>query len=128
MAEKAKNSNVPPQSRNIGFFQQLIEQFRLSWALLLDNRVPVVLKLIPIGAMAYVVSPLDLIPDIFPVLGQLDDIGVLMTALTMFNNMAPADVVAEHIDRLRNGTPYKVSRDDDGVVIDVKPKRTEDKQ
>src|SRR5690349_12771117 len=57
-------------SRGAGFFGQLIEQVRLSWALLLDSRVPWVLKLIPLGAVAYVISPIDLIPDIIPILGQ----------------------------------------------------------
>src|SRR5512146_3232624 len=108
MAEKKKNPNVPPP-RGVGFFQQLIEQFRLTWALLLDNRVPVALKLIPIFAVAYVISPIDLIPDFFVGLGQLDDLGILMTAITAFNNMAPGDVVAEHITRLRSGNPYKIS-------------------
>ena len=126
MAEKAKNTDVPP--RNINFFQQLVQQFRLSWALLLDSRVPLVLKIIPLGAVAYVLSPIDLIPDLLPLLGQLDELGVLMTALTMFNSMAPADVAAEHIERIRTGNPYKVTRDKDGVVIDVKPKRGQDNQ
>lgn len=89
MAEKMKNTNVPPQ-RGIGFFRQLIEQVRLSWALLLDNRVPLVVKLIPLGAIAYIVSPIDLVPDIFLGLGQLDDLGILMAALTTFNSLAPA--------------------------------------
>ena len=65
MSEKPKRSEVP-SARNPGFFRQLIEQFRLSWALLLDNRVPLALKIIPLGAVAYVISPIDLIPDIFP--------------------------------------------------------------
>ncbi len=124
MTEKKKNQDVP--QRGIGFFQQLIEQLRLSWALLLDNRVPVVLKLIPIAAVAYVISPIDLIPDFFIGLGQLDDLGVLMIAVTTFNNLAPGDVVAEHIARLRSGNTYRISRDEEGTVIDVKSHRTED--
>ncbi|HEY3357625.1 MAG TPA: YkvA family protein [Polyangia bacterium] len=32
-------------------------------------------------AVAYVISPLDLIPDVIPVLGWLDDIGVIAIAL-----------------------------------------------
>jgi uncharacterized membrane protein YkvA (DUF1232 family) len=124
MAEKNKNQDVPPP-RGIGFFQQLIEQLRLSWGLLLDNRVPLALKVIPIAAVAYIISPIDLLPDFFLGLGQLDDLGVLMMAFTAFNNMAPGHVVAEHISRLRNGNVYRVKRDKEGTVIDVKPHRTE---
>ena|SRR5258706_6673668 len=122
MSEKPKRSEVP-SARSPGFFHQLIEQFRLSWALLLDNRVPLALKIIPLGAVAYVISPIDLIPDILPILGQLDDLGILMTALTMFNNLSPADVVEEHVARLRAGNPYKIAHDKEGPVIDVKVKR-----
>jgi uncharacterized membrane protein YkvA (DUF1232 family) len=124
MAEKTKNQDVPPP-RGIGFLQQFVEQLRLSWGLLLDNRVPLALKFIPIAAVAYIISPIDLLPDFFVGLGQLDDLGVLMMAFTAFNNMAPGHVVAEHITRLRNGNTYRVSRDKEGTVIDVKPKRTE---
>ncbi|MCC7449080.1 MAG: DUF1232 domain-containing protein [Anaerolineae bacterium] len=80
-------------------------------------------KLIPLIAVAYVISPIDLVPDLVPVLGQLDDLGILMTALTMFNNIAPADVVVEYVTRFREGTPYKVKRSDDGITIDVKPRQ-----
>lgn len=125
MTEKSKNSNVPPQ-RGIGFFRQLIEQVRLSWALLLDNRVPLVLKLIPLAAIAYVVSPIDLIPDIFVGIGQLDDLGILMAALTTFNSIAPGYVVDEHLARIRAGNMYSIKRDKEGTVIDVKPKRTQE--
>jgi uncharacterized membrane protein YkvA (DUF1232 family) len=125
MAEKMKNTNVPPQ-RGIGFFRQLIEQVRLSWALLLDNRVPLVVKLIPLGAIAYIVSPIDLVPDIFLGLGQLDDLGILMAALTTFNSLAPGYVVEEHLARIRAGNVYNIKRDKEGTVIDVKPKRTQE--
>jgi uncharacterized membrane protein YkvA (DUF1232 family) len=114
MGEK---NEVP--SRGPGFFGQLIEQFRLSWALLLDSRVPWVLKLIPLGAVVYVISPIDLIPDIIPVLGQLDDLGILMTALRVFNSIAPADIVDEHTNRLRGGDLHQINRDSSGKIIDV---------
>jgi len=122
MTEKPKRDNMPPQ-RNLNFFRQFIEQLRLAWALFTDSRVPVMTKLIPLIAIAYVISPIDLVPDLVPVLGQLDDLGILMTALTMFNNMAPADVVTEYITRFREGNPYKVKRSDDGITIDVKPRQ-----
>lgn len=115
--------NEAPSQRGPGFFGQLIEQVRLSWALLLDSRVPWVLKLIPLGAVAYVISPIDVIPDIIPILGQLDDIGIIMTALRVFNSVAPADIVAEHTYRLRGGDVHQISRDSNGRVIDVEARR-----
>jgi uncharacterized membrane protein YkvA (DUF1232 family) len=124
MSEKAKNSDQP--QRSIGFLRSLWQQIRLSWALLLDNRVPLRLKAIPLTAIAYVLSPIDLVPDVIPVLGQLDDLGVLMAALTTFNNLAPADVTAEHMERLHTKKKYRIRRSADGTVIDVEAERIDD--
>jgi uncharacterized membrane protein YkvA (DUF1232 family) len=72
------------------------------------------------------VSPIDLVPDIFLGLGQLDDLGILMAALTTFNSLAPGYVVEEHLARIRAGNVYNIKRDKAGTVIDVKPKRTQE--
>src|SRR5262245_37628069 len=87
--------------RDLGFFRALLDQVRLTWALFTDTRVPLLLKLIPLGALLYVISPIDAIPDVFPILGQLDDIGILMGAMSLFNTLAPADIVGYHLERLR---------------------------
>ncbi|MEP7288944.1 MAG: DUF1232 domain-containing protein [Chloroflexota bacterium] len=128
MTEKPKRSEVPPPQRGIGFFRQLLEQVRLSFALVTDNRVPLVLKVIPFLAVAYVISPIDLIPDIFPILGQLDDLGVVMVGISVFTQLAPAEIVAGHLARLRSGAPYKVKRDGDGPIIDVQADHSDEQQ
>ena len=68
---------------------------------MLDNRVSVWLKLIPLVGLAYLISPISLILNLIPVLGQLDDIVVICVAILLFNQLAPADVVADHLVRLR---------------------------
>jgi len=75
---------------------------RLVVRLMLDRRVPLRHKLILPAAAIYLISPLDLIPDILPVLGRLDDVLVVLASLAMFLLMAPRDVVMEHI-RNRGG-------------------------
>lgn len=45
----------------------------------------------------YLLSPLDLIPDFLPVIGQLDDFGLLLMALSAFIRLAPDDVVHEYL-------------------------------
>jgi uncharacterized membrane protein YkvA (DUF1232 family) len=77
-------------------FDKIILQARLTWRLLFDSRVPITTKIIPIAAILYVLSPFDLIPDVFLVLGQLDDIGILLLSMRVFIQNAPADIVAEH--------------------------------
>lgn len=49
-----------------------------------DTQVPSWRKLIVVGAVAYVLLPIDLVPDIVPLVGWLDDIGALGAALAFF--------------------------------------------
>ncbi len=74
---------------------------RLYWRLFRDRRVPLYLKLILLFTLFYVISPVDLIPEIFnPVLGVADDLALLLIALKYFVKLAPKDVVAEHIESI----------------------------
>ena len=50
------------------------------WRYLRDPGVAVWRKLAGVAAVAYVIWPLDLIPDGIPVLGWLDDVGILAAA------------------------------------------------
>ena len=53
------------------------------WPLMRDPKIPFWAKAaIPAIAAAYVVSPVDLIPDFLLGLGQIDDIGVILLAAT----------------------------------------------
>ena len=47
------------------------------------------------AAVAYAVSPIDLIPDFIPVLGHLDDLLVVPGLIALGIWLVPADVVAE---------------------------------
>ncbi len=77
---------------------------RMVWGLVRDPRTPIGLKGMLLAALAYVVMPVDLIPDVIPILGQADDLTVLLLVLDLFIQNAPADVRAEHSARARNGT------------------------
>jgi uncharacterized membrane protein YkvA (DUF1232 family) len=45
---------------------------------------------------AYAISPIDLVPGIIPVAGQIDDLYVLLTGLQQAIRACPDDVIAEH--------------------------------
>jgi uncharacterized membrane protein YkvA (DUF1232 family) len=77
---------------------------RMVWGLVRDPRTPIGLKAMLAAALAYVVMPVDLIPDVIPILGQADDLTVLLLVLDMFIQNAPPEVRAEHSARARNGT------------------------
>lgn len=76
--------------------RQAPQQVALFSRLLRDARVPVVAKVTLVGALVYAVSPLDLIPDWLPIMGELDDIGVALWAINFFLGQAPLEALAEH--------------------------------
>lgn len=80
-----------------GLAAELVKQLGLVWKLMFDGRVPATTKLLlPLMAFAYTIFPIDLIPDLAPVVGQLDDLAVILIAMRLFVMLAPPDVVAEH--------------------------------
>ncbi|MGH7572107.1 MAG: YkvA family protein [Gemmatimonadota bacterium] len=64
--------------------------------LLGDSRVPRRSKLVLCGTMLYLVSPIDVIPDFVPGLGQVDDLVVVLLALHSLLNHVDEKVVLEH--------------------------------
>lgn len=54
-----------------------VEQMhRFIW----DSSVPFSQKVLPLAALLYLVTPIDMVPDIVPIAGYLDDIAVLLYA------------------------------------------------
>ena len=100
----------------------LIDQFRLTWALMRDPRVPIWAKAIPVIGILYVLSPLDFIPDVIIGLGQLDDLAIVLGGMRLFAAVVPADIVEQHRAEIAGkpldiiqGTGYKVMSDDEKV-------------
>ncbi len=58
----------------IGRARALVRYFR-------DREASIVGKLFVLAAVVYVISPVDLIPDAFPIVGWLDDMGVMSLAV-----------------------------------------------
>jgi uncharacterized membrane protein YkvA (DUF1232 family) len=94
----------------------VIRHVRLVWRLLSDKRVSPWLKgLIPTLVLAYLLMPLDLIADFIPVLGQLDDLAVLLLGMQLFIELCPKGIVMEHLQG-RSGGQAPASPADDDVV------------
>lgn len=84
----------------------LLNDIFTAWRLLWSARVPVGLKLLlPILALVYWFSPIDLMP-----LNPIDDIALLILALKLFIQFAPDDAV----DQTR-GNPGSHSSGDDTI-------------
>jgi uncharacterized membrane protein YkvA (DUF1232 family) len=126
MAEEKRNLLGPyiPQGN---IFNEIVQQVKLAYNLLLDSRVSPVTKLIPIAALAYLIWPFDPLPDFALGLGQLDDLGVLILGLRTFFEFSPPEVVREHLKRLAQAGRWNVADEppaagegskSDGDVVD----------
>jgi uncharacterized membrane protein YkvA (DUF1232 family) len=66
------------------------------WSLVLkDPRTPRVSKVLLGAALAYLVSPVDLVPDFIPVLGQLDDLVIVRGLVWLAMRSIPREVVTD---------------------------------
>ncbi|MCW2278547.1 YkvA family protein [Heliophilum fasciatum] len=95
-------------TRRWSFWQRLRLWFdlprtvRLIYALLRDERVPVGNKLLFLAVGAtYFLLPFDVLPDILPLVGQIDDATVLLLLLDRFIAAAPTYVVDEYLQKNR---------------------------
>ncbi|MCB8951171.1 MAG: DUF1232 domain-containing protein [Ardenticatenales bacterium] len=89
------------QAKEPGFWKELWNQIRLIGYLVKDPQVPIYLKLLPVAAIAYVLVPLDLLPDFMVGLGQVDDLTALFVASKVFVDLSPQHIVAHYRERLR---------------------------
>ncbi|MGB7861177.1 MAG: YkvA family protein [Acidimicrobiia bacterium] len=94
---------------------------KLVGRLLLDPRVPRRAKITLGLSAAYVVSPIDLIPEIIPVIGWADDVIVLMFAIDSLIERAGPEIVDEHWDG--PGDLLGMVREVVGLSRQVLPKR-----
>lgn len=90
----SRNLMIPPQNNML---KEIMLRLKLVLRLLADKRVNFFVKLIPIGALAYLISPVDLAPGVaLPVIGALDDAAVLWLGTTLFMELCPPEVIREH--------------------------------
>ena len=91
---RKEKSEMKDRMRNMLMFLPNI--VKLFGKLLTDKRVPATEKILVVGAIAYVIMPLDFIPDVIPFAGQVDDI--YLVALTLLRLISRTDekVISEH--------------------------------
>ena len=121
--------------KNPGFLREVWQQIRLVYYLLRDPDVPFYLKFLPFLAFLYLLWPVDIVTDIVPVMGQLDDMAILLAGLKVFIELAPPEVTARHLNALRvkdGYAPLETSQDydeyddDPTIIVDPDPKSLKD--
>ena len=115
--KKSSKVMVPAQD---GMFRPAITRFKLIMRLMGDRRVSSWTKLIPVGALIYLISPIDLIMGI-PGVAALDDAAILWFGSSLFVDLCPPEVVNEHLQELNSNL-----NDDSGDIVDAETTDTDD--
>lgn len=72
-----------PRERVNALIRRLPAYLRLAWRLAKDPLLSKARRAAVLGAAGYLASPIDLVPGVVPVLGQLDDLAVALAALRL---------------------------------------------
>lgn len=100
LAKRTSDSSKGPEyDKFVETLAVLPDLFHLAIKCIFDKTIPVENKGALVLAVAYVMSPIDLIPDVFFVVGWLDDLIVLTMGLNKFldvNNFAVKQAVTRH--------------------------------
>jgi uncharacterized membrane protein YkvA (DUF1232 family) len=70
-------------------------KLRFAWRLFRHPSTPLAAKAILPAVLLYLASPIDVIPDFIPVLGQLDDIAVLFVGLGLVLRLTPRETIED---------------------------------
>lgn len=65
------------------------------WIAARDPRTPLVAKLLAAALAGYAFSPIDLIPDVIPILGLLDDLLIIPLGILLAVRLIPPDLMQE---------------------------------
>ena len=91
-------------SENLPHFQLLIileinmnRLPTLFLRLMLDKRVPLKLKILPVIAVVYLLLPWDFIPDLMRLIGWIDDIVVVILSVGIFFVFGPLSILTRNI-------------------------------
>jgi uncharacterized membrane protein YkvA (DUF1232 family) len=97
MAERKNRKIVVPAQG--GMTREFVNRLKLIFKLMGDPRVSPLVKLIPVGSLVYLVSPIDVIMGI-PGLAALDDAAILWMGSNLFVELCPPEVVQEHLQAI----------------------------
>jgi len=115
-----KKNSSSENLKDLGFLAELWQQIRLVFHLIKDREVPIYLKILPFAGILYALFPLDIITDVVPVLGQLDDLTILIIGAKVFIEMAPPQVVARHLAAMRGEATNVIEGSATDVISSVK--------
>ncbi|MGI8469979.1 MAG: YkvA family protein [Pyrinomonadaceae bacterium] len=96
VTNESKVGKVQAKSRMKNLLMFFPNMVKLCGRLMTDKRVSTADKALLAGAIIYAIMPFDLIPDMIPFVGQMDDAYVIALALLRIINHTDESVVREH--------------------------------
>ena len=73
-------------------WQFLKREAAMVWLLLRNPKTPLAAKVVAIAAALYLFSPLDIVTDLIPILGWIDDAIIVSALLSLAYRLLPPDV------------------------------------
>lgn len=105
------------RERFTSLVKRLPNYMALSKQILVDPEVPVASKALLGASGAYAISPIDLIPGIIPVVGQLDDAWVLLMGVRQSLRTMPTGMAEAHLAQA--GMTWQEIDNDIALVISL---------
>lgn len=85
-------------------FATLLTEIQLLKQLVSHPDSGVMTKMVAAGSVAYLLSPIQLIPSFIPVIGQLDDLFVVYIGMKLVRRLAPLEVLRECESKARSSS------------------------
>lgn len=91
------DGKVPEKYRKIVEYAMFIPDITaLLWRLYRDKRVHLSVKIKAIAVIGYIASPIDIIPDFIPFIGQIDDVAIAFFGINAIFNEVPENIILEN--------------------------------
>lgn len=118
-----KINHLPERSEKpkdmLAWLREFFSQFGLAWQLFWDERVPFSTKLVPLLTILYLFVPIDLVPDAFFGVGQVDDLVILLVGLRFFISLCPLELVDEYKHQSNHEKVDTEIIPEDATIIDL---------
>lgn len=104
MNRSPKKENILNPIRVWQIIFNLPKFIKVFGRLMKDKRVPWYAKAMPCLALAYIISPIDIIPGLLvPLIGGLDDLIAFFLGLKGLVSLTPKQIIDEHLSRIDQG-------------------------
>lgn len=90
---------------------------KLYWLLFRDARTPKISKIMVLAAIVYLIWPFDLIPDIIPFAGFVDELIIIPILFYLATIFIPKNVIEDNKNKIK-GKKNKFDDAEEGVIVD----------